>query len=247
VESFDLPFIVYLDETGDHSLKTIDPGFPIFVLVMLICDTRYYAEQIVPKVYNLKIDYFGHEAFPLHSIDIRKGQKNFVFLSDAAKRQPFYERINEIMSLDYTLIAGVIRKEKHVQRYGPAASNPYGLAMEFTMERLLPLLESKNQTDVYLIAEARGKKEDAELLTSFNNVITRGTSYVAASRFAKIQFHLLMERKSSNVIGTQLADLVAYPIARHVLSPGSPNPAFDVFREKFYDGPGKINGLKIFP
>jgi len=30
--------IVYLDETRNHSLELIDKDFPIFALVMLICD-----------------------------------------------------------------------------------------------------------------------------------------------------------------------------------------------------------------
>jgi hypothetical protein len=33
-----MALIVYLDETGDHSLELIDKDFPIFALVMLICD-----------------------------------------------------------------------------------------------------------------------------------------------------------------------------------------------------------------
>ncbi len=42
-----MPLIAYLDETGDHSLESIDKDFPIFVLVMLICDTTSYAQKIV--------------------------------------------------------------------------------------------------------------------------------------------------------------------------------------------------------
>jgi hypothetical protein len=35
-----------------------------------------------------------------------------------------------------------------------------------------------------------------------------------------------------NILGTQIADLVAYPIARHVLDPQKANPAFDIVKPK---------------
>jgi len=50
-----------------------------------------------------------------------------------------------------------------------------------------------------------------------------------------------------NIIGTQMADLAAYPIARHVLVPTKPNPAYEVIKGKFYVGPGNVRGLKVFP
>jgi len=50
-----------------------------------------------------------------------------------------------------------------------------------------------------------------------------------------------------NVVETQLADLAAYPVARHVLNSKNPNPAFKIVKNKFYNGRGSIKGLKIFP
>jgi hypothetical protein len=49
------------------------------------------------------------------------------------------------------------------------------------------------------------------------------------------------------VVGTQLADLAAYPIARHVLNPQKQNFAYEVIKKKIYKGRGLISGLKIFP
>lgn len=44
-----------------------------------------------------------------------------------------------------------------------------------------------------------------------------------------------------NVVGTQLADLAAYPIARNVIDPKRPLPAFEVIRKRFYNGPGWVH------
>lgn len=240
--------VVYLDETGDHSLEKEDKDFPVFALIMMVCDQEQYEDVLIPMVNRLKFDYFGHECVIIHSRDIRKGQGDFGFLTDPEKRQPFYERINEIMSVSgYDLIAAVIKKQEHKAKYGRHATNPYDLALTFAMERLLPLLENEGQTEVYLIAEARGKREDKDLRLAFLNIVTYGTDFISAERFKKITFHLRFKPKAMNVAGTQLADLAAYPIARHVIDPTRPMPAYEVVRKRFYKGPGWIYGLKIFP
>lgn len=243
-----MAFIVYLDETGDHSLELVDKDFPIFALVMFICDEDIYTQKIIPSIYKLKLDYFKHEAVILHSRDIRKAQKEFGFLTNPENRNEFYSRINNIMSeVDYTLIVSVIKKQEHKEKYGISAQNPYDVAMCLCLERLLSFLEDNKQNAVQLIAESRGKREDDELKRSFFQIITQGTYFNSSDRFKKIDFKLIFVQKSMNIIGTQLADLCAYPIARHVHNPEQANPAFEIVRNKIYKKKGKITGLKIFP
>jgi len=58
------------------------------------------------------------------------------------------------------------------------------------------------------------------------------------------------QSKDENVIGLQIADLCAYPLARHVLRPTVSYPSFEIIKDKIYcDQNGKYNGfgLKIFP
>src|SRR5215212_7601049 len=50
-----MPLVVYLDETGDHSLAKIDPGYPIFGVVMLVCDSDVYCRDITPSMYQFKL------------------------------------------------------------------------------------------------------------------------------------------------------------------------------------------------
>jgi len=80
-----MPINVYIDESGDHSMTSISPDFPVFVLAMFVVETCDYCSTLVPKVYQLKHDFFGHECIPLHSIDIRKKRNNFSFLNDVDK------------------------------------------------------------------------------------------------------------------------------------------------------------------
>lgn len=243
-----MPLIAYIDEAGDHSLEREDDTFPVFVLVMLVCEVPYYTQSIVPAIYQLKMDYFGHEGVILHSRDIRKAQGAFTFLGDPINRQPFYERINEVMdSLDYRLIASVIRKQKHKERYGRNADNPYDLALTFALEKLVRLLEKERQASIQLIAESRGKREDSELELSFLRTVSQGTYYISADRFRQIQFQLHFVSKAMNIVGTQMADLAAYPIGRYWIDNTRPNPAYAIVSRKFQLGIDIPYGLKIFP
>lgn len=157
-------------------------------------------------------------------------------------------RINSMMNdFEYSLIVSVIKKQDHKARYGPFANNPYDLAMMFCLERLVAFLESVQQKQVYLIVESRGKKEDNDLTLSFFNIISQGTDYILVDRFKQIEMKLKFVPKAMNIVGTQLADLAAYPIARHVLYPDRPNQAYDIVAKKFYQGSGWVKGLKIFP
>src|SRR5216683_621493 len=50
-------YIIYVDESGDHSLTSINPQHPVFVLAFCIFEKRAYYETIVPAVQRLKFDF----------------------------------------------------------------------------------------------------------------------------------------------------------------------------------------------
>ena len=126
---------------------------------MFICDQDIYSQNIVPAVNKLKIDYFGHDAVILHSRDIRKAQKEFGFLTNPQVRAEFIERLNKIMADSvYTLIASATKKQEHKDKYGVNAENPYDLALMFSLERLLPLLEDKAQKKSLSLKAAAERK-----------------------------------------------------------------------------------------
>ena len=185
-----MPYIVYLDETGDHGMEAINSSFPVFGVALLVCEIADYCATIVPEFYRLKLDFCGHEGAILHSRDIRRQQGDFSFLVDPAKRANFYSRVNHIMgTMPYQVIMAVIDKVRHHATYGRWAENPYDLALMFALERLLPLLEEAGQPHVQIVAEARGTNEDNALRLSFLEVVTNGTSCVRAARFRAITFN----------------------------------------------------------
>jgi len=240
-----MPLLVFLDEAGDHSLDPVDKDFPVFVLVFMVCDDEEYANVLVPAFTRLKVKYFGHDGVILHSRDIRKGQGDFAFLQVPNERERFYSDLNELMiDANFQLIAIAIRKQSHKARYGKACRNPYDLALEYGMERLKSYLEEVGQKDVTLIAEARGKNEDDSLRLAFLQLLKHGSYY---HDFKSINFDLKFVAKKGNVLGHQIADLCAYPIARRVIDPTKSHRAFEIVRMKFIDRPGWRHGFKIFP
>ncbi|MBI2833043.1 MAG: DUF3800 domain-containing protein [Acidobacteria bacterium] len=237
-----MPLVVYFDEVGNPTMEASDKDFPVFAVVLLVTDADAYRTQLIPRINKLKFDFWGHEGVILHSRDIRKAQGDFAFLKDPTKRQPFYDAINDVMlTCEYNLIPVAIRKDLHAQRYRYPA-DPYDLSLLFALERLLPLLERNGQKEVVIIAERRGKNEDRELHLAFQRIVSRGTEYYEGHRFRAIKWTLRFLPKSMNIVGTQVADLAAYPVARYALDPNRPNPAFDVIRPKFLRG-----FVKIFP
>lgn len=57
-------YIVYVDESGDHSLQSIDDNYPIFVLAFCVFNKRHYSEVIVPALEKFKFNHFGHDQVP---------------------------------------------------------------------------------------------------------------------------------------------------------------------------------------
>jgi Trm5-related predicted tRNA methylase len=51
--------LLFLDESGDHSLDKIDPQYPVFVLGGIIVDEEYAKGELTQRVQKFKQDLFG--------------------------------------------------------------------------------------------------------------------------------------------------------------------------------------------
>ena len=82
-------YIIYVDESGDHSLRSIDENYPIFVLAFCIFDKMHYSEAIVPAFEKFKFKYFGHDQIVLHGNEIRKEKGPFNIFRSAEEKSQF--------------------------------------------------------------------------------------------------------------------------------------------------------------
>lgn len=246
-----MKYYLFIDESGDHSLTNINADFPIFALLGLIVDENNYSKMCT-QINGLKIKYFHSKDIILHSRDIRKCEGVFSVLFDLNTKKSFYEDLNAILtSIDYTLVSSAILKQKHINQYGKLADDPYEISLTFVLERVLFESDSKKfNQKIDVIIESRGKKEDRILAQRYNELLYKGSGQVSPERFIH-QFNqeILFKRKNENDVGLQIADLCAYPIARHVLLPNEPYPAFNIIEPKIRRSIKGIDGfgLKIFP
>lgn len=104
----------------------------------------------------------------------------------------------------------------------------------------------------FLTIEARDASANNKLLEQYSDIMTNGSGQkypISSSRLQEKILKIEFVTKEQNENGHQLADLAAYPIAKHVLYPERPNPAFEVLKPKLRARNGQIEGcgLKIFP
>ncbi len=240
-------FIIYVDESGDHSLESINPEYPLFVLTFCLATKADYRAQIAPEVAGFKHRWFGHEAVILHAHEIRKEKGDFKFLFDRAVRERFLDDLTALMDrLPYTLIASAIDKVRLNHQYADP-DNPYSIGMQFCLERAFFYLREQGEADklTHVLVESRGRKEDADLELVFRRICDGANAFGH-----RLPFEVVFVDKKQNLPGLQLADLVCHPIGRHLLKPGQKNRAYEVVEKKFRrSGGGKLEGygLKTFP
>lgn len=237
-------YIVYVDESGDHGLKGIDPEFPAFCLSFCIVKKSIYSEQIVPAFQQFKFRHWGHDNIILHEHEIRKHKGEFSFLRrNPSEREAFFEELNTLMrDAAITIVGCVIDKPKLVAKYGDPW-NPYETAMHMCLERVLGELLSLGEEDklAHVVFESRGPKEDKDLEIEFRRVCSNQMHWGYRSlNFDRMKFEPKFVSKKANSTGLQLADLIARPIAIRYLRPKQENRAYDIIKDKSLK-------LKFFP
>lgn len=240
-------YFVFVDESGDHGLARVDPGYPIFVLAFCLFAKGDYVDRVGPALQRLKFRFWGHDEQVLHEHEIRKPNKSYGFLFDPAKRTDFLDAVSKLVDeAAFQLVAAVIRKLEFSKQYVLPA-NPYDLALEFGLERMFLELNSRGQAGkiTHIIVEKRGEKEDNQLELAFRRICAG-----ANALNQRLPFELVMIPKASNSTGLQIADLVARSVGIKVLRPAQPNRAYDIVARKFRRSPvGETKGwgLKVFP
>jgi len=198
---------------------------------------------------NLKSPFGVNKTVIFHSRDIRKFKKEFQKLFDLDLKKKFYEGINKIVSgSDYTIVASANRKNAYIEKFGKLQDDVYEVALSFVIEQAVMILNEKDpNSELAIIIERRGQKEDKQLDDHFQRLCARGTGKLTAEQLHQVSPTFTFRNKKENINGIQLADLVAYPIARYVIEPDRANPAFEVLESKIYRNNGNLDGLKLYP
>jgi hypothetical protein len=236
-------YLIFIDESGDHTLDFTNPQFPVFVLAACIIKKEEYINKLTPKFTELKLKYFHDDSIIFHERELHKRDKAFVILNNPEILNGFMKDLNDLMAtIDYTVISVVINKEKLKEKYAKPF-HVYYLALKFCMERIRYFLKEKKSYNFYthVVFESRGKEEDSQLLPIFLSLAnTDGWTNFSAAIISKI----------TNSLGLQFVDLIARPIGRYAINPQQANRAFEILKNKINKNiRNDFNdcGLKIFP
>lgn len=245
-------YYLFIDECGDHNLAKYDPGFPVFTLCGILV-SQLNLKSLSKEFEELKTDIFGSREIIIHSVDIRKWRGPFSVLADRELRERFFSGIERILNQNdaYVIVSCTILKEQ-LSKFCVRGEEDdvYGLSLSYLIERSIFCVDNLKNDDVPVISvvvERRGKKEDNQLLNYYNGLRNQGTKWVTAERLRARIGDFGFKNKKDNIIGLQIADLIAYPVTIHLLHPDRYNPSYEAVRQNIFHDNGVLLGQKVIP
>lgn len=210
--------ILFLDESGDHSLLSIDPQHPIFVLGGIIVDEDYALGEMTDKLNAFKKELFGTTNITLHTADFTRQKNGFERMMERDFCMTFYRKLNLLLSeLEIKILSCAIYKELHMEKYGVNALDPYILSLNLLTERFCFEIGNDGIRG-HIVAEARDKTLNRQLELSWQNLTVSGTRHLQAIDINRRIYNLSLKTKQDNLAGLEIADAIITPIARNLLS-----------------------------
>ncbi|MCX6026387.1 MAG: DUF3800 domain-containing protein [Chloroflexi bacterium] len=255
----------YLDESGDHVFNALQQARHRF-FCLLGCWFRgpeYNAfHNRLQSFKQVHLPHHPDEPPIFHREDILHRRGAFTHLQDPEKAQEFDTALLTLIGeAEFRMVGVVIDKQSLRARYADAAAHPYYLALGFLLQRYCGHLNFLSRVgDV--MAESRGRREDLLLMDSYTHIYSRGAWTVRAETFqqALTSKELKVKKKSANIAGLQLADILAHPVRQailremgHLAEPAAPFDArlMPVIEQKFnrhlFDGRVEGYGKVFFP
>lgn len=172
---------------------------------------------------------------------------------------------NFIIKEKFKIIASFVSKDKLALKYGifpsgklerinkikpniscqttPKNINLYDIALKFILSEYYKYLASNKKRGV-IIAEARGEREDSDLLNSFYRFQRLGAGSLSGRELRDKIVDLLIIRKKQNHLGLQLADLITYPLYDYFIPDHNVRNDHVIYKSSFEK---KILSIKILP
>lgn len=132
-----MKYYLFVDESGDHGMKNINPQFPVLVLCGILVSEGHYP-IFKNRINQLKQNIFGTTDIVLHSTEIRKKEGPFSVLNNKDLNNTFINDFNKIVTeCSFRIISAAIRKESYRDRYQNPFRGIYETAFSFMLERVV--------------------------------------------------------------------------------------------------------------
>ena len=263
----EIDYIISIDESGSANLRQVqrakrngtepadsEKHFTVTACSIATSDFETARDMVMTLKYkywkDALFDYAGHKRrVCFHSREIR-GRRE-AFNPDLIDYDGFIVDLSRMISeIPMTLYASHIDKVRHVHQYIYPAS-PYDLCMTFVLERIMR--DTEDDAKCVIVVEARGPKEDMELLKQIKTLLDNGNQFYPSESFSKIQGVYFnpkwcqMAHDQMSYWELELADLCAYPIQKYFVY-GKKDKAFKTLLPKISCYPNYYGkGLKSFP
>ncbi len=165
-------YIVYVDESGDHGMQSIDEQYPLFVLAFCVFHKDHYSRKVVPALETFQFKHFGHDQVVLHEQEIRKEKGAFTIFRTRGHKEQFLDELTSIIEESRFILINCVIDKRRLQQQQKKPSNPYHIALRFCLETLYEFLEEKGEQGhlTHVVVEQRGRKEDDELELEFRRI-----------------------------------------------------------------------------
>ncbi len=209
---------IYIDESGDHTYRQLDNLDKRYLgLTGVVVRKDYYDSIVRPGMEQLKRDHFTYDPDSppvLVRAQLIRQRGPFWRLRDPQRRLRWGDAVIAfIKSLDVSVCTVVMDKRAYFSRYGAASLNPYEYSLRVLLSRIRTILfQFTGGATADVMAEARGKREDAQLLQEYETFRQLGDGQLSGAEVRETYpITMQFRRKDQNVAGLQLADLLAYP------------------------------------
>ena len=242
-------YFMFVDESGDASVQSIDTSFNTFILCgVLISEASYSIFDIACK--ELKMKYFETDEVIFHLSKMRAKKGVFKIFQAPAVLANFLVDFHELLTnTDFKIISVLINKPAYIIKY-PQRNSVYQEALKFMCERSVFCLRKEDIVKKFFIFMEQRDSQDIFIKKYYTANISNGTPFMSRMEMRVCEPFLNFRKKKANINGLQLADICAYPIGRKHLSPDTINPLYDIVHSKFYksnSGEHIGYGLKIYP
>jgi hypothetical protein len=144
----------------------------------------------------------------------------FKVLKDPEKDSLFADDLLHFLKFhSYQLIAVTIDKERHINKYGCHAHDPYDFCLAMLLERYCGFLQFLNSIGDVL-SESRGGKEDLHLKKAYRHIYQKGTRQRKDNNFFQnvlTSREIKIKPKAANIVGLQVTDLLVYHAKQDML------------------------------
>ncbi len=212
-----MSYRLYVDEVGHADMASLGKENQYLSLTGVIFKLDYVRTTAFPAFEELKQTYFGaHPDAPvvLHRREMVKRQEPFSQLADPVIGVAFSQELLELLQrLEYSVMSVVIDKKAYQPSYLVSGIDPYHLCLTSLVERYIHWLEVVDSVGDVMV-ESRNKTDNQQLRRAFQQVFIQGLESLSPNQCASriTTRDLKIEAKEcNNIIGLQIADLIAHP------------------------------------